>query len=305
VRYATAPAFSAALEQRIQRVHVESGLSHARLRKLIVFDRLLARLLAVAPQGWVLKGGVALNLRWERNARTTLDLDLETQADEEEATQYLLAAAARDLGDFFVFAVARTSKLDALRDAAAIRYHVIAELAGRRFDDVTVDIGVGEPLILDPENLAGTEILEFAGIARLSIPTIALEEHIAEKVHAYGRTYQRGGSTRVKDLLDLVLVARNDGPHAGRLRQALAGVFAARNTHPLPVKFPPPPNDWTVPYRRLATEVGLALDARIFDLPTSYEQVAQLLDPILDGTAPDDAQWDPSAHRWHSTEAWN
>jgi hypothetical protein len=63
MKYTSAPAFRHALEQHINRVQQEHGLPHVRIRKLIVFDRFLARLLAASPEGWVLKGGVALGLR--------------------------------------------------------------------------------------------------------------------------------------------------------------------------------------------------------------------------------------------------
>ena len=47
-----------------------------RLRKLVVFERLLSRLLVVAPERWVLKGGVALDFRFGERARATVGLDL-------------------------------------------------------------------------------------------------------------------------------------------------------------------------------------------------------------------------------------
>ena len=51
-------------------------MSLARLRKEVAFDRLLARLLVVAPGRWVLKGGLALDFRFGERARTTRDIDL-------------------------------------------------------------------------------------------------------------------------------------------------------------------------------------------------------------------------------------
>lgn len=200
MKYTTAVSFRQALEHNIARVAKEHSLSHTRIRKLIVFDRLLARLLAVSREGWVLKGGVALNLRWQRHARTTKDLDLGRQDNEEAATEHLLAAAAVDLDDFFTFTVERTAKLDTTLDGAAVRFHVMAELAGRKFDEVTVDIGFGDPLDPAPDTVPGITFLSFAGIEQLEIPTVALEQHIAEKVHAYTRSYGSGSTTRVKDL---------------------------------------------------------------------------------------------------------
>jgi hypothetical protein len=62
MQYHSPAAFRAALEARLKDEQTtEAGLS--RLRKRVTFERLLARLVAVAPDAWVLKGGFALELR--------------------------------------------------------------------------------------------------------------------------------------------------------------------------------------------------------------------------------------------------
>src|SRR2546428_4156576 len=96
--------------------------------------------------------------------RTTRDLDLGRQDDESSATADFRSAEAADLGDFFSFKIERTGRLDSLRDGAAVRYHVTAGLAGRRFEEATVDVGFGEPSIPEPELLVGSDLLDFAGI---------------------------------------------------------------------------------------------------------------------------------------------
>ena len=59
MRYATAAALRQALETRLLALSRSQGSSLVRLRKEVVFDRLLARLLVTAPGRWVLKGGLA------------------------------------------------------------------------------------------------------------------------------------------------------------------------------------------------------------------------------------------------------
>jgi hypothetical protein len=53
-----------------------------RLRKHVVFERFLARLIEVASGGWALKGAVALNFRLGTVTRTTNDLDIGTALGE-------------------------------------------------------------------------------------------------------------------------------------------------------------------------------------------------------------------------------
>jgi len=63
MKYATGSAFRRALETRLRTLSQREGVPLARLRKLVAFDRLLARLLQAEPETWVLKGGLALQLR--------------------------------------------------------------------------------------------------------------------------------------------------------------------------------------------------------------------------------------------------
>ncbi|MEO7144903.1 MAG: nucleotidyl transferase AbiEii/AbiGii toxin family protein [Bryobacteraceae bacterium] len=52
----------------------EDGIDLQRLRRQVAFDRFLARLFRGANTNWVLKGGYAMELRFQ-TARTTKDLD--------------------------------------------------------------------------------------------------------------------------------------------------------------------------------------------------------------------------------------
>ncbi len=292
MKYATAGAFRTALERRLVSMGGRTGVPLVRLRKLVVFDRLLARLVAAAPNRWVVKGAVALHFRLGPEFRTTKDMDLGRQDSEKEATADFVAAQSVDLGDYFHFVVERTRKLDGT-EGAAVRYHVTAELAGRPFEDVTVDVSFGETLIADPELVRGPELLSFAGIPPAQVPALPLEQHVAEKVHAYTRSYAGGRvSTRVKDLIDLVMMSSLFGFQAGRLSRALQATFDARSTHTLPASLPPPPSQWRAAYRRMAAEVGLDPDMSV-----GYERVKVFLDPILAG-APDKALWKPARQRW-------
>jgi Nucleotidyl transferase AbiEii toxin, Type IV TA system len=104
MRYGDAAAFRMALEQRL-RDRAADGASLARDRKRVAFDRLLARLVVVAEGRWVLKGGFALDLRFDARARSTKDVDIEWRAPEGEMTDALLDAAAEETGDFFAFTI--------------------------------------------------------------------------------------------------------------------------------------------------------------------------------------------------------
>jgi hypothetical protein len=69
--YSSPEAFKQSLEQRL-RTSVKTGAELARKRQLLVFDRFLARVVAVLGDAATLEGGLVLELRIER-ARTTVD----------------------------------------------------------------------------------------------------------------------------------------------------------------------------------------------------------------------------------------
>lgn len=294
MKYATAGAFRTALEHRLRAIAQQTGMPIVRLRKLVVFDRLMARLLVAAPRRWLLKGGLALDLRFGIKARTTKDMDLARQDNEDAAMADLLAAQSVDLGDYFTFVIERAAKLDIAFEGAAVRYRAAAELAGRPFEIVIIDVGFSDPLVADPEMLRGPDILDFAGIAPIEVPAIPLEQHIAEKVHAYSRMYPGDRqSSRVKDLIDLVVLRSAARFEAGRLRRALRMTFERRGTDVIPSNLALPPAAWGPAYRRLAGELGLDPDVL-----TGHQLAAAFLDPVLSGTAPDHARWDPLQGNW-------
>jgi predicted nucleotidyltransferase component of viral defense system len=183
MRYAIAADFRMALESRLLARSRASGTSIVRLRKAVVFDRLLARLGEVAAGRWVLKGALALDYRFQQRARTTMDLDLARHDDEAAATADLVAAQAIDLGDHFAFAAERTSRLDALQEARAVRFHVACELAGRAFDNVRLDIAFNPRPASETELLLGPDLLAFADIPPVQVPVVPLDQHVAEKLH--------------------------------------------------------------------------------------------------------------------------
>jgi hypothetical protein len=275
MRYESAAGFRQALEERLGTRARSSSASLVRLRKTVVFERLLARLVVASPGRWVLKGGLALDFRLRDRSRTTKDMDMVRHDDEDAAVADLIEATATDLGDFFAFSLEGRTRIRE-DDGGGVRCRVRAELASRLFENVVVDTGFADPLRWDPDLARGSDLLAFAGIEPVEVPVIPLEQQVAEKVHAYTRSYGGQPSSRVRDLVDLVLIGGSATLDGTRLRAALRGTFEGRRQHPLPASLPPPPASWSVAYRKLATEVGLAPD-----LAAGHREAAALLDPIL------------------------
>src|SRR5690242_20248988 len=113
--YKTARAFRAALEDRLNQLARAQQEDVARLRRLVGFERLLARLFADAHPPWLLKGGYACELRLPGKARGTRDIDLTIPVPSEIAALHesrledirerLQEEAEQDLGDWFEFQI--------------------------------------------------------------------------------------------------------------------------------------------------------------------------------------------------------
>ena len=162
---------------------------------------------------------------------------------------------------------------------------------------MVLDVGFSDPLDWPPDMIAAAEI-DLPGFPAVVVPLLPIEQHLAEKVHAYSRGYgpNNPASTRPKDLIDIVLladIATGSVILASRLREALERTFAFRATHPLPSQLHRPPERWVTAYRALAREVGVAPE-----LSEAHAAAATLLDPILGDQADGTATWDWTQHRW-------
>ncbi|MBI3535226.1 MAG: nucleotidyl transferase AbiEii/AbiGii toxin family protein [Deltaproteobacteria bacterium] len=101
--------------------------------------------------------------------------------------------------------------------------------------------------------------LEFAGIGTKKIPLISVEQHFAEKLHAYTLPRKEGINSRVKDLIDLVLLIQGKKTKANLLQIAIYKTFKRRSTHKLPIEILPPPKEWEAPFAVLAEQCDLNL----------------------------------------------
>lgn len=292
MKYQSGGAFRRALETRLREQSLASGLPLIRLRKMVSFDRLLARLNDSQPDQWILKGGLALQLRLGDRARTTKDIDLLFLKEHHMILNQLREAVALNLGDWFQFEVGQPPA-DQAQTVGGIRHTVHSLLDGRTFERFHVDVGVGDPVIEDVEYLATPDLLSFAEIEPVIVPCYPISQQLAEKLHAYTNEYTSGRSTRMKDFVDLLLLATLGQISGASLSKAIKITFLDRGTHEIPPRLPPPPKNWEQGFKRMTAEVGLSEH----DLGSSYSALQRFIDPILTG-AEHKAYWNPEFWAW-------
>ena len=279
MRYETGGAFRMALESRLRSEALETGVPLARLRKTVAFDRLLARMTSAPQAGhWLLKGGFALQARMHEGARTTKDIDVLLRDTSEDAHRLLAEASKCALGDWFEFEAAQPQ---VLTSEMGIRVPVNCRLDSREFESFHVDIGLGDPVVADAEPFVITRLLEFAEIPPTNVPCYPISQHLAEKIHALTRPHGGRVNSRVKDLVDVAIIAEASELESRQARRAIQATFEVRNTHSAPAQLPSFPRSWDSTYRKLAAEVGVG--ART--LADGVEIAEALANPLLDASA--------------------
>ena len=280
--YTTDAAFRVALETRLKAISTAEGVDLQRLRRQVSFDRLLARFFAERHAPWLLKGGYAMELRL-RTARTTKDIDISLPAEAvakfgEEILKRLQDNAWTDLGDFFAFVIGEPQLDLKAAPQGGARYPVTASLASRVFTKFHLDVGIGDTVVPPTESIEGRDWLNFAGVASPKFVAISTEQQFAEKLHAYTLPRPDSTNSRVKDLVDMILLIQMGTMNKAILKQAIQTTFELRGTHPIPTTLLEPPESWSSPFLAMIKECDMemtlhgALKLIVAYLPDSWNE---------------------------------
>lgn len=255
--YGTPQALRTALEHRLLTTSREAGVALDRLRRRVLFERIVARLQAAEPGLWVLKGGMALEVRLNDAARLTKDIDVglrDSVTDPPDLHERLIDLLSHDpFNDWFIFEVSEPA---ALREDGGghltWRVPVATSLAGKPFGAIKLDVSPRAHELRATDRLPLPNSLSFAGIPTTEVEIIDVHRHAAEKFHAMTRDFGDRDNTRVRDLLDLVLLIENDLLSPGAVADAARAVWAERNGTEPPRSLPAFPASWPARYARLA-----------------------------------------------------
>lgn len=288
--YANPAAFHASVDTRLRNYARKAGIPVQVVRRQAALERLMARLAHDSPRRWALKGGLALDTRLGQRARPSMDMDMDHIEGAAAAREDLQRASALDLKDHFAFALIGTEQVVEGGDHLAVRYRMAASLAGVPFEVIQIDVTVTAPEFWQVELAQRTGLLAAVGLGPIEVMLVPLERQVAEKLHAYTRRYN-GGSTRVRDLVDFVIICLFEVVDAKDLREEITRTFARRDTHAVPDELPAPPADWARSYGEQAQASGIPKG-----LTDGYSLVASWLDPVLQGSVR--GTWNPTRQAW-------
>ncbi|WP_291408100.1 nucleotidyl transferase AbiEii/AbiGii toxin family protein [Actinophytocola sp.] len=295
----TPRAFRAALKDRFSAlVKADPRLSIDELQRQFAYDRVLARCFTGPDSaGWVLKGAGALLARLEGIARHSKDIDLyyaQQAAGTDRAVEAFLDAIDRDLGDHFRFEVTKTSALQ--EEAKGRRVHLDAFL-GSRYAAFHVDIVVGTAMSGKPDTVPPLTPIDVDGLIRPPYRVFPMADHVADKVCAIIELHSRADGTvrvssRVKDLVDIAIIARTQSIPGPALGTALLTGVAHRGLT-LPSRFDVPDIEaWRTGYARRADDVP----GQAPPFEEAIDLAHRLLDPVFAG--PITATWNPNTCQW-------
>ena len=256
LRRPATPQTRTALEQLVGRYAKHYGIPQGRIRNWISFMVLAGALERVRNESgataFVVKGGVALELRLRLRARATKDFDAVFRDQFGEMSQILDLALGQPYGEF---QFARRGEIRELGGKAK-RIEVRVHYRGKSWATVQLEVSAAAGREVEAERVPATDLSELGLDGPEFIHCLSARFQIAQKIHAVTTPAREARpNDRYRDLVDLWLL-RHVGIPPGQVRAACEDVFRVREMHPWPPDLHVPEH-WATPFARLAGEVGL------------------------------------------------
>lgn len=265
----------------------QQSLPPDRVRRMVGFECVIAAFEDVhaIPDGpvFILKGGVAMELRTGARSRATKDIDAVIRGRDltiddvtDTVTGTLRSASLMD-GDitFSVNEGRQIAGVDAVRFVVQVRWR------GESFHRLQLEVSTAQP-----EDHAWDEV-PMMGIAEnfamqvraATVRCLPIPEQMAQKIHAC--TAPTSFNDRFRDLIDLMILAELTTHSDADILECCARVFAARATHPWPPTVRVLP-DWPEQYTALADGMGYP----VTDVGDAARVVQAFIDRICGGSPP-------------------
>jgi hypothetical protein len=229
---------------------------------------------------FVLKGGVAMQLRFGSRARLSNDYDAAFRRKIVEHLEAVLAQApACPVGEFRVRAI---GKPEPLGPTGAFRQTLKLTYAGKPWGEVRLEVSEPEGASVDLgtlEYLPATPDPTMFGLDEIgTVPVMSVAYQIAQKLHACTEIREDKENQRFTDLLDLQLLAELVADDEWKqVRGACVETFALRGKHswpPVITVF----QGWAEGYERTALENGFQV-TDIKSAVAAVEAIVQRIDP--------------------------
>jgi len=294
MQYRTPQDFDKALKSAIKRRVGSDSSAYNKMLQEFVFERFLTRIFMEEIPSFALKGGMGLLARIP-DARTTTDIDLSaTRLGMDESVKRLVKLASVDLEDFMTFQFKLSepmsmSQTQPAREGVVVHF---SALLGTTVSDIRLEVVRQPEFSSSIVKALPARRLGFPGLTHAEFVMIPIEQQIAEKVCATVQLYQGHESSRVKDLIDLVGIARSLSISKRGLKQGLENEAHFRNLQ-IGETFEVP-NSWRTNYQS-NPEHGTA-PKELREIGAATKLVNTMLD--LGNEQPADSIWNYSTLEW-------
>ena len=296
--FASPEAFAASVHSRLKTKAALTGRPFNELEREFVMQVFLGRVFADPASPWILKGAGGLLVRLP-GARHSVDLDLLNPAHSlGDAVAELTELGRPGPADPYVFSVQQAAKMTGGVQGAQVKVDVL--LGGRRVARFPIDVSTELSIVGRVDHQRPERVIEVPGLADPPVVVLyPLPDQVADKVCAmYERHGPDGsiGSTRYRDLVDLVLIITSCQLDGQQTRAALAAE-SGRRSLTLPTALRSPGSGWASEYPRIARKSTLAPDLQ--GLEGALTQAGRCLSPLLAGELTG-GRWDPRRSAWRS-----
>ena len=241
-----------------RRQHLAEGRVRRWISHMVLCGAMIDRSQGASQPDFLIKGGVALELRLRRRARATRDLDVTLARCDGPLIDAVESALQ---GEFEGFTFRRKGEPYVMPNRV-LRVEIAIQYKGRSWATVRLDVTTNELDTLEIEYIKAFLLRPFGLTGPERLPCLALPYQIAQKIHAVSESRPQGrDNDRVRDMVDLLLL-RGGGGGGGAIadlaavRAACQRVFDLRGTHSWPPTFEPP-DWWVAEFEQSASEVGL------------------------------------------------
>lgn len=267
-----APVQKAHLERLVVHYAKLTGTAPARVRRWLSVMVLLGALDRVreADPVFLLKGGVAMEMRLRGRARATKDVDLVFVGDPQDLGDDLDHALADPYSEFSF----QRREIDAAGGGRFQRLEVKLIYRGRSWSTLRLEVAAPDSQAVDGEPVPAIPIGEFGIDGPEAVPCLSLRYQIAQKLHAVTERFPDRDNERFRDLIDLI-ICRDLVEEIAPVKEACLDTFAARAKHDWPPELIISAA-WAEPYVALAIE----MDFPIQDIEEAAAQVRELIAEI-------------------------
>jgi len=246
------PTQKAHLERLVAHYARLTGLAPVRVRRWISVMVLLGALDRSRESDplFLLKGGVAIELRVGGDARATKDVDLVFFGDPERLGEIL----DEDLAEPYSVFSFEPQGVETRREGLFRQVDVKLLFRGRSWATVELEVAQPDSQETDAEEVEAIPIDEFGIEGPRMVRCLSLRYQIAQKLHAVTQRFEVGENERFRDLIDLI-ICRDLVADLAEVREACVDTFQARGLHAWPPSLEVP-DAWADPYMALAEEMN-------------------------------------------------